>query len=293
MNRKQCLQVVDAINDLNTVKALLVSCIDRSPESLDKRGTWQYYAKKMLSYLDSNLSGEPPFSIFAEKGNKKLPFAAFSSLALADCPGKGKCVKFCYSLRAWRYPAAFFRQLQNSLLMRLKPKVIEKAFLSLKKDLTVRLFVDGDFKDVATLKMFMNLCHSRPDLKVYGYSKSWLEFVKLDATGYEWPSNYLTNASSGSRHEKTGLANAFLNLPIVRGDFLAVKVDKSHISKRSYQDKTKAGSKEYRRDVLERLRRIQKKVFACPGNCGNCLPQGRHACGSKDFTGVAIGIGIH
>ena len=36
--------------------------------------------------------------------------------------------------------------------MRLNPEVIEKAFLSLKTGRTVRLFVDGDFKDVATLK---------------------------------------------------------------------------------------------------------------------------------------------
>jgi len=293
MNRKQCINVVRAINDLQAIKGLLTDCINESPAALDKRGTWQYYAEKMLSYLESDLSGKPPFSIFAEKGNKKLPFAAFSSLALADCPGKGECVNFCYSLRAWRYPAAFFRQLQNSLLMRLNPEVIEKAFLSLKTGRTVRLFVDGDFKDVKTLKMFMDLCKARPDLKVYGYSKSWLEFVKLNSTGYEWPSNYLTNASSGSRHERTGLANAFLSLPVVRGDFLAVKVDKAHINKRAYQDKTKPGSKEYRQDVLAKLRQIQTKAFACPGNCGNCLPQGRHACGSKDFAGVAIGIGIH
>jgi hypothetical protein len=287
------MQIVNSIDDLKTIKSLLNDCLNERPEALEKRGTWQYYAEKMLSYLESDFSGKTPFSVFAEKGNKKLPFAAFSSLALADCPGKGDCVNFCYSLRAWRYPAAFFRQLQNSLLMRLNPEVIEKAFLSIEEGRTVRLFVDGDFKDVETLKMFMDLCKVRPDLDVYGYSKSWLEFIKLDATGYSWPSNYLTNASSGSRHEKTGLANAFLNLPIVRGNFLAVKVDKTHIQKRSYQDKTRQGSKDYRKDVLEKLRKIQSKAFACPGNCGNCLPSGRHACGSKDFAGVNIGIGIH
>jgi hypothetical protein len=126
MNRNQCINVVRAINDITAIKGLLNDCINAAPEALEKRGTWQYYAKKMLCYLESDLSGVPPFSIFAEKGNKKLPFAAFSSLALADCPGKGDCVKFCYSLRAWRYPAAFFRQLQNSLLMRLNP---EDAFV--------------------------------------------------------------------------------------------------------------------------------------------------------------------
>ena len=33
------------------------------------------------------------------------------------CPGAGSCVDWCYSLRAWRNPQAFFRQLQNTLLM--------------------------------------------------------------------------------------------------------------------------------------------------------------------------------
>ena len=45
--------------------------------------------------------------------------------------------------------------------------------------------------------------------------------------------------------------------------------------------------------VKEKLKAMHKRVFACPGNCGNCLPNGAHACGSKSFDGVAIGIGIH
>ena len=293
MNRKKCIQIVDAINSVETLKTLIAGCISEKPERVTIAGTWQYHGQRFLNWLENDLNGRAPFSIFAENGNKKLPFAAFSSLALADCPGKGDCVKFCYSLKAWRYPAAFFRQLQNSLLLRLKPEVIQQAFNEIKAGLTVRLFVDGDFKDVATLKMFMDLCKGRPDLTVYGYSKSWKEFLQLEATGYDWPENYVTNASSGSRHEKTGIANAFLGLQVVRGDFLAVKVDKSHIKNKSYQNKSNAGSKEYRRDVLEKLKQIQRKAFACPGNCGNCLPQCRHACGSKDFAGVAIGIGIH
>ena len=76
MNRNQCINVVRAINDIKAIKGLLTDCINESPASVEKRGTWQYYAEKMLSYLQSDLSGKPPFSIFAEKGNKKLPFAA-------------------------------------------------------------------------------------------------------------------------------------------------------------------------------------------------------------------------
>ena len=293
MNRKNCLKIVRAINDIDAIKSELLQCINTSTENASKPGTWQYYASKLLNYIDSDFSGKPPFTIYILKGNKKLPFAAFSSLALADCPGKGDCAKFCYSLTAWRYPAAFFRQLQNSLLMRFNPEKIESEFLSLPGNITLRLFVDGDFMNLKTLKMFMDLCKARSDLKVYGYSKSWREFLQLDATGYKWPSNYLTNASSGSRHANTGLQNAFLKLPVVRGSFNAVKVNKKHITTRAYQDKSNAGSKEYRKEVTQKLKLLQRKSFACPGNCGNCLPNGRHACGSKDFTGIAIGIGIH
>jgi len=293
MNRKDCLKIVRAIDDIDAIKRELAQCINTSKESASKRGTWQFYAKKLLTYIESDFSGNPPFSIYILKGNKKLPFAAFSSLALADCPGKGDCAKFCYSLTAWRYPAAFFRQLQNSLLMRFNPEKIESEFLSLPSNITLRLFVDGDFMSVKTLKMFMDLCKARADLKVYGYSKSWREFLQLDATGYKWPTNYLTNASSGSRHANTGLQNAFLRLPVVRGSFNAVRVNKKHITTRAYQDKGNAGSREYRKEVTQKLKLLQRKSFACPGNCGNCLPKGRHACGSKDFAGVAIGIGIH
>ena len=155
MNRKKCIQIVDAINSVETLKTLIVGCISEKPERVTIAGTWQYHGQRFLNWLENDLNGRAPFSIFAENGNKKLPFAAFSSLALADCPGKGDCVKFCYSLKAWRYPAAFFRQLQNSILLRLKPEVIRDSFNDIKAGLTVRLFVDGDFKDVATLKMFM------------------------------------------------------------------------------------------------------------------------------------------
>ena len=84
-----------------------------------------------------------------------------------------------------------------------------------------------------------------------------------------------------------------MKLTVVRGAFNAVQVNKEFIRSRAYQDKNNAGSQDYRKEVLNKLRLTQRKAFACPGNCGNCLPAGQHACGSKSFAGVAIGIGIH
>jgi hypothetical protein len=125
MNRKQCLALVERINDLNAIRAMVADVAKGN----QKRGTWSYFAQKLLKWVDGGMTGKPPFSvIIVANGNKKLPFFAFSSLAIADCPGKGTCQGYCYSLKAWRYPAAFFRQLQNSLLMRHNPQAIAAAW---------------------------------------------------------------------------------------------------------------------------------------------------------------------
>ena len=287
MNRQQALLFVNSVDNLKKTRALLKDIIAN-----DSPG-WQRYADKLLKYIDGGFNGPAAFSIIAAKGNKKLPFYAFSSLALADCPGAGSCKSFCYSLKAWRYPAAFFRQLQNSLLLRYKPQIVKNAFYAIPQNKTLRLYVDGDFYSVENLRFWMDNCKGRKDLNVYGYSKSWRLFLQLNATGYDWPSNYLTNASSGSIYAKTGLQNAFLKLPVVRGSFDAVKVEKRFIDSRAYQDKNRPLSKEYRATVARILKQAGGRGFACPGNCGNCLPAGRHACGSKQFKGVSIGIGVH
>ncbi len=62
----------------------------------------------------------------------------------------------------------------------------------------------------------------------------------------------------------------------------------------AYQDKDNDGSKEYRKEVLQRLKEMgHAKRFACPGNCGNCIAKKEHACGSDKLRGVTIAIGIH
>ena len=60
--------------------------------NVDARGTWEYFARRFRLWIESGLTGTVPFSIFAEKGNTKLPFYAFSSLPGFDCPGAGACL---------------------------------------------------------------------------------------------------------------------------------------------------------------------------------------------------------
>jgi hypothetical protein len=69
----------------------------------------------------------PPFGlewgVVAAKGNQKLPFASYSELPMATCPGAGSCAVYpdeklkgwCYSFKAFRYPDAFARQFLNTL----------------------------------------------------------------------------------------------------------------------------------------------------------------------------------
>ena len=243
-------------------------------------------------------SGKLP-PVFAE-GNGKLPFYAFSSLAGLDCPQAGACLYrdgdesagpmsgFCYSFKAWRYPAAFFRQLVNSLRLRTKAgrDEIVQAWMNLPKGATVRLYVDGDFASPQILAFWFRLCFARPDLKVYGYSKSWALLLAYAESGARFPSNYLLNLSSGGSGTEEEKA-AVSALPIARGEFIAVPTLADHGN--AYQSRRNAGFGDYARDVKTQAGR---KVFVCSGKCGDCTPSG-HACGSEKFRGVPIAIGIH
>lgn len=287
VNRQLAMQICELAlkKDIEGLKALNITS--------EKKRDWGYFFEKFLYWLEKG--GETPFTIIAKAGNKKLPFYAFSSLPKFDCPSAGDCLNFCYSFKAWRYPAAFFRQLQNSILLRsaLGRLKIAMEFRRIPQGKTLRLFVDGDFANITILRFFMDLCKEREDLQVYGYSKSWALFLELSEKGYSFPSNYLLNLSSGSIHgEET--RQQMEKLSFVRGDFVAVNVDKKWISSKAYQDKSNDGSKEYRKEVLERLKEgWSGKTFACPGNCGNCMPKGEHACGSVKLASVRIGIGVH
>tara|TARA_R110000824_G_scaffold25876_2_gene89738 strand:- start:98 stop:1018 length:921 start_codon:yes stop_codon:yes gene_type:complete len=293
MNRTEQIKTAFAVNSLFKIQVLFLWDLIFSLIVKPKTNTWHANKAKMGLWLLMPWL-KTPFCIFNLKGNKKLKFAAFSSLPLVDCPGAGKCKSFCYSLKAWRFPAAFFRQLQNSFLQRYLWYRIEAAFLALPQNVTLRLFVDGDFRNLQNLRQWMDLIRKRPDVKVYGYSKSWKEFVQLDNFGkYAWPENYLVNASSGSRHEHTGIANAFKSLSVCRGSFEAVQVSKHWMQSGAYQGKDKPGNLGYRKEIREAFKNIGQKVFACPGTCNNCMSDGKHACGSQAMSGVTIAIGIH
>ena len=282
----------------------LVAAIPGDPSA---RGTTKYYATRFLSWFEDK-SGPLYFSVFAPGGNMKLPFYAFSSLPGFDCPGAGACLYgeneftpdnfgkgWCYSFTGWRYPAAFFRQLQNSILLRSKAgrAIVANEFASIPENRTVRLYVDGDFANLAILRFWLEACKTRPDLDVYGYSKSWELFLTLDKQGYSFPANYLLNVSSGSRYGSK-VKDKVLQLDCTRGEFVAVPVARKWITSKAYQDKGNDGSKEYRKEVAANLRKAgHEKVFACPGACGNCIARKKHGCGEGRLRGVTIGIGIH
>lgn len=222
-------------------------------------------------------TGIPQYSIFTE-GNSKLPFYSFSALPGVTCPGAGECLKFCYSFRAWRYPAAFMRQVQNTFLLRFHPNIIADAFYTLPQNIDFRLYVDGDFASVNDVAFWMTALSHRPDVRAYGYSKSFNEL--LSYTG-AWPTNYMLNLSSGHRHNADTLERV-RKLPIVRGEFIAVSIGR------------KIKSNEHgTAPVVTRLREVFKnKAFPCPGKCGSCTGKG-HACGLPQLRGLPIIIAMH
>lgn len=276
--------------DTPTVNAILTA----APDKIHIHGTWQNVLHKLVHQAESMRHGmlaAPVFSIFAEDGNSKLPFAAFSSMAVIDCPGAGACLQWCYSMTAWRHPNAWGRQASNSMLLRheMGREMIARAFHALSCP-TLRLYVDGDFHSAQNLRWWMDLIRQRPELSVYGYSKSWAEFLALHLQGYAFPPNYILNLSGGSRHDGTAMRELMMQLPVTRGEFIAVPVDKRHIKNKSYQSKRNAGHADYSRNVRQSAGR---RVFVCAGKCGDCLPDGTHACGSPRMTGIPIAIGVH
>tara|TARA_R110000823_G_C15914007_1_gene498031 strand:- start:926 stop:1795 length:870 start_codon:yes stop_codon:yes gene_type:complete len=289
MNKSEGLELgrAAARADIATMRSLLKALIattTKTPfyceDDVKRRGTWAYFANKTLQYLDNKAPS--PFQIWNLKGNIKLPFAAFSALPQVTCPGAGPCLDFCYSFKSWRYPAPYFRQLVNTLLMATPHgrDVIAVATAKLPENIAIRLYVDGDFANVGQVNFWMEQIAKRPDLSVYGYSKSWQELLAY--TG-NWPSNYLLNLSNGGNAEH--LRADVARLPIARGDFLTVDIDSKLAGKyddKAYKTAVRAAAKSAGID----------RPFVCPGRCGACTKSG-HFCGRSDTAGVSVVIGVH
>ena len=104
--------------------------------------TNEYYMIKFLNWL--KYGGKLPQAVFTI-GNKKLPCLSFSTLPGVTCSGAGVCLDYCYSFKAWRQPGAFFRQVQNTLLM--------NDFSIIEKELNKTLYLKNgnyrkNFKDL-------------------------------------------------------------------------------------------------------------------------------------------------
>jgi len=226
---------------------------------------------------------DPSYSVFSLNGNSKLPFVSFSSLPGVTCPGAGECLDFCYSFRAWRYPAAFMRQAQNAYLMRYAPDSIVKALhivdASFKgSQYDVRLYVDGDFSSDNDVKFWFDLIKNVPNARVYGYSKSFNQIMSY--TG-DLPSNYVLNVSGG-HNSSIDTVKTVKTLSITRGEFIAVRIGKKVRS-----------SDHGKPETVKALRQsFTGKAFPCPGTCGTCTGKG-HACGMQALKGVPIIIAMH
>ena len=296
-DRSLALKIAKACGSCDSMESF-AAILSAHVESFPAHTHWHKYGKKLIEWVGNyKTAKKTPFRVFSRK-NSKLPFVNFSALPLITCPGAGACATFCYSLKAWRYPAAFYRQIQNTLLIRFDLARIANDFARLKKlsetswsvgDIdTVRLYVDGDFDSQRTVSFWFDLCKLYPNVNFYGYSKSW-DIIR-NYSG-EYPKNYTLNLSSGGKQQTATVAD-MLALPITRGRYVAVPVDENLIVPERYS------LPEYHAAVRESGESNgYGRVFSCPGECGNCvkLPNGKnsHACGDKRFSLVVIANGIH
>jgi hypothetical protein len=260
----------ETLKALHTLKAL--------PLFAGKKG-WQSNFEKLENVITTM---SPAYNVFMLNGNSKLPFVSFSSLPGVTCPGAGACLDFCYSFRAWRYPASFMRQCQNAFLMRHnKPAIVEALNIvnsGFDASYDVRLYVDGDFSNNDDVTFWFDTIKGFPLAKVYGYSKS---FDAILSYGAEYPANYMLNISGGHNANPATIERVKA-LPITRGEFIAVSIGR----------KVK-GSEHGSAEINKALRESFKiKAFPCPGTCGTCTGKG-HACGMQALKGVPIIIAMH
>jgi hypothetical protein len=243
---------------------------------------WQTNFAKLANVFATKQS---QFSIFALGGNSKLPFVSFSTLPGVTCPGAGDCINFCYSYRAWRYPAAFARMVQNAYLMRFASDTIVAAFKSIASKrvdgFDFRLYVDGDFSGGYDVAFWMQLLHDTPNARAYGYSKSFAALLGYDVIG-KWPTNYQLNISGGHNASKA-MVDYVKALPITRGEFVAVSIGKKV---KSTDHGTVATNAALRAAFPD------EKIFPCPGTCGTCTGKG-HACGMPQMKNRVIAIAMH
>jgi len=246
-------------------------------------------------YGDADSSKNGSYDVFAIDGNNKLPFSAFSSLPIITCPGLGECLKWCYSLKAWRNPHAFMRQLVNTLRLVDGGQHIVKAWQALPANDIVRLYVDGDIDSNKTLAFWFSLLEMRPDILAYGYSKSWPLFLSWEAKGRSFPSNYVLNLSGGSKYSKD-MRQQMEQLPIARGEFLALKTSvKMPKGKTSQEIRQSPEWPAYAAAVRQAAAAAgMGKVYVCPGKCGDCTlaKPVSHACGNLK-VGIPVVIGLH
>lgn len=244
---------------------------------------WQANFSKLETVI---LTMNPAYSVFALTGNSKLPFVSFSSLPGVTCPGAGACLDFCYSFRAWRYPAAFMRQCQNAFLLRHNQSSIVQAlyivndtFKGVSYD--VRLYVDGDFANNDDVTFWFDTIKAFPLAKVYGYSKSFDAILSYGQNGKAYPTNYMLNISGG-HNASIETVEKVKALPITRGEFIAVSIGKKVKSSDHGKPETNKALRES----------FKIKAFTCPGACGTCTGKG-HACGMQALKGVPIIIAMH
>lgn len=279
MDRLTGKQIANAIANKDYLE---VSSLIRVELSKDDIGVhWDRDLTKLLAFIND---GEPRFSIFAKDGNGKLPFLAFSSApGKGFCIGAGDCLNWCYSFRAWRYPAAFCRQMQNAIMLQTESGR-ERILAALDKfkpktgQVDFRLYVDGDFTGDSDVSFWFNALNDRPWLSAYGYSKSWETLI--DYSGLV-PNNYRLNLSSGSKYSDS-VKDKLKTRSFVRGEFKAVNIGR----------KVKSSDHGNREHQAELRRAYGQKAFTCPGLCGSCTKSG-HACGSARFKDVDIIIAVH
>lgn len=189
------------------------------------RGRWHKEAEMFVDYLHTGR----PFHPILTYGSKDASFG-FSTLPLLTCPGAGECVAWCYSLKSWRYPESFFRQMQNFDLLRRAhhdrevSELFEDEIQNLPEEEHIRLYRDGDFQDANDVLFWIALAEQFQDRMFWGWTKAFDAVRQAFEIGSEIPRGFRLRLSGNGRVHPPG--DLLLHKNIV-GTFYAWSFDKA------------------------------------------------------------------
>ena len=206
--------------DLMGVRSMIRACSTKATRQGYKTGNGTYI--QAMNKLDEWITGgatvrSAPYNLLTITAKAGAP--CWSIAPVVSCAGAGACKNYCYSLKAWRNPCAYARQIQNTIIAALAVKlgnrredfiraIVKLADMHAKRGYKhIRIHVDGDMFNIEYLKIWTEIAQECTDTVFYAYTKAFEVFKGYgDLYGeITMPDNLTVRLSSDHKYSDASL----------------------------------------------------------------------------------------